>query len=72
MDEWQTLIKRYADGRHICNCGNAYLSPVGRGMDSKGYLRDDMLTCSGGCASNQITAREEVAEKIMAEFRGAA
>ena len=67
---WKTLVKRYADGRPICNCGDAYLAPVGEGYDADGNRRTDLLVCQYGCQANQIYAKEEIAERICEEFLG--
>lgn len=52
---WQELVKRYADGRKICNCGDAY-------ADSQGM-------CQYGCSSNLISAKHEIAEKVLRELQ---
>jgi hypothetical protein len=64
---WKELVIKYADGRPICNCGEAYYTPYGVGIDKHGNHRTDMLACAGGCSCNQITAREEIAKKILNE-----
>ena len=66
-DDWKTLVKRYADGRQICNCGCAYNSPVGIGI-SGGVRRTDLMTCEYGCSAAQIFAREYVAKKVLNEL----
>jgi len=65
---WQELVKRYADGRPICNCGEAYYTPCGHGTDKEGRKRTDMLVCQYGCAANIIAAREEIAGRVIAEL----
>lgn len=65
---WEELVKRYADGRTICNCGQAYATPCGHGIH-KGVERHDLLVCAGGCSGNQIAAKEEIAKRVIAERR---
>ena len=52
---WQELVKRYADGRKICSCGEAYADAQGR--------------CPYGCSSNCISAKHEIAEKVLKELK---
>ncbi len=66
-EHWQSIVKKYADGRPICNCGDAYYSPCGEGY-LNGVHKMDMLMCQFGCSSNQIQAKEEIAEKILKEM----
>lgn len=71
---FQKLIKRYAKGRQICNCGNAYYKNCGHGSSFDSKLgrwidRDDMPTCEHGCSANQISAKEYVAEEVLKEFK---
>ena len=49
---FQQAIKDYADGRKVCNCGEAY-----RGKD--GY-------CDYGCSANQIFAKYDLVQRILA------
>ncbi len=65
---WKKLIEKYADGRPICNCGCAYYTPCGHGIDRDGKRRTDMLVCAHGCSSNQITARDEIAGRVIADL----
>ena len=68
---WDKLIKRYADGRPICNCGEAYCQPVGVGAVCKGGVWEDitdLLVCQYGCSANQLTAKEEVATRVLEEL----
>lgn len=74
-DEWQILIKRYADGRPICNCGCAYYKPVGHGSVYDKALgrrvdKTDMLACQYGCEANQYSVKDEIARKVLAELEG--
>ncbi len=65
---WQELVKRYANGRPICNCGDAYYSPCGSGIDSTGRERTDILDCEYGCSTNQISAKEDIAKRVLYEL----
>jgi hypothetical protein len=51
-DAWCELVRRFADGRQPCNCGEAY--------------RDKDGTCAHGCSSNLITAKYEIARRVLA------
>lgn len=67
MTAWESLIVRYADGRTLCNCRQAYYSEGGT------YWRDgiehhDGLYCKSGCSSNQLRAKEYIAERVMEEL----
>jgi hypothetical protein len=69
---WEKLIQRYADGKPICNCGQAYYEACSEGIDRNGQYRTDMLGCKHGCSSNQISAKEYIASKVIAETTPAA
>lgn len=66
---WEKLMEQYADGRTICNCGQAYRSPVGEGVilgpDGKREERTDLMVCAYGCNSAQIAAREYIADRVL-------
>lgn len=62
---WQALIKIHANGRPVCNCGDAYYSPCGVGIDGAGNKRDDMIACDGGCSFNKITAKDYIAKRVL-------
>lgn len=66
---WRELVKRYADGRQICNCDMAYYSPVGRGIDTNGVHRNDLMVCAHGCSANQCTARNEIAGRVLDDLK---
>lgn len=71
MTAWKTLIKRYADGKIVCNCGEAYYSLCGRGgvwQDGDWVQRNDLLACEHGCSSNQLSAKEYVAKCVLSEL----
>lgn len=64
---WEKLVAIHADGKEICNCGNAYYSHCA-GKDSRccGHDGRAHTYCAAGCSSNQIRAREEIADKLIA------
>lgn len=69
---WEKLIKVYADGRPVCNCGQAYYEACGEGIDRDGQYRTDMLSCKHGCSANQIHAKEYIAARVLADTNPAA
>lgn len=69
---WNKLVERFADGRPICNCGHAYYAPVGTGSVLNNGIwknRTDLLVCQYGCSTNQLRAKEEIAKKLIKEFK---
>lgn len=66
-DNYKTLIKRYADGRLICNCGEAYLTPCASGLIA-GVWRHDIMACAHGCEANRLAARDDIAGRIIDEL----
>lgn len=74
MTKWQELIKRYAGGRPICNCGDAYYSLCGHeiSIDEAGRRieRFDAPACPHGCSANQIMAKEYIATKVLEDLGG--
>lgn len=70
MDACNQLVQRYADGRPICNCGEAYYSPCGHGIDARGAHRTDMLACKYGCSANKISAKAYIASRMLADLGG--
>lgn len=70
-EHFKELIKRYADGRPICNCGEAYCSPCGEGR-LNGEPRTDLLVCRYGCSAAKIDAKNEIAEKALKELQHSA
>ena len=68
MDEWAELVRRYADGRPICNCGQAYYTPIGHGTDKFGKKRTDMLACKYGCQANQYDLKDKIARRVLDEL----
>ena len=47
---WKRLVRKLAEGRRQCNCGEAYEAPDGG--------------CSYGCSSNKQSVRDEIARKL--------
>lgn len=66
--DFEQLVERYADGRPICNCRQAYYTPCGEGIDAVGNKRTDLPACAGGCSANKIGAKEYIAARVVAEF----
>lgn len=56
LTAWETLIERYADGRAICNCRQAY------------YMDAESKGCENGCQWNQYHVRDEIARRALAEM----
>jgi hypothetical protein len=68
-DEWRKLIKRYANGKPLCNCDEAYYTPCGKGYDETGARRDDMLACEWGCQANQHAVKDYIAGQVLTELK---
>lgn len=66
--DWQELVIRYAAGRPICNCGEAYYTPCGRGIDVDGIKVTNTLICEYGCSANKVIAKEEIAARVLADL----
>lgn len=58
---YQALVRRYSNGRPVCNCGDAYEGVAE--FDGKKYR-----CCPGGCSTNQLTTRDEVCRRVCEEF----
>jgi len=63
-------VALYAGDRPICNCGQAYYTacPGGErrtcaGCSTPGDRPHNY--CEGGCSSNHLRAKEEIAEKVI-------
>lgn len=72
-EAWCELVKRYADGRSICNCRQAYYTACGHGIiqiDGQWEKRTDMLVCKYGCEANLSIAKEEIGRRALAEIMG--
>jgi hypothetical protein len=66
--DWQKLVKKFADGREVCNCGDAYYTNCGRGSvlkDGVWESRNDLPVCRYGCSVNQLNARDEIAGRLV-------
>lgn len=66
---WRELIRRFANGRDICNCGNAYYANDGEywlaGDPAGSPPHQDGKHCKFGCQANILRARDELAEKLL-------
>lgn len=72
MSAFKQLVVRYANGRQICNCGDAYLTNCGKGYilgDHGSRYVEDLPVCRYGCSANQITAKEFIAEQVLKELK---
>ena len=68
---FKALIERFADGRSICNCGEAYYATDGVYWKAGSPLQfHDGLHCKSGCSTNQIDAKYEIAERVTALLDG--
>lgn len=61
---FKKLVKFFADGRTVCNCGQAYLTNCGVGYIGFAKVMD-IPTCAGGCSSAQISAKYEIADRSV-------
>lgn len=64
---FQKLIQRYAKGKTICNCQEAYYENCGEGY-LNGKHRTDLPICKHGCSANQIAAKEHIAAAVLQEL----
>lgn len=64
-EDWQALVRKYANGRDICNCGDAYYANDGEyivtGVSGRFY---NGKHCKYGCSTNILNARDEIASLI--------
>jgi len=71
-DAWEALILRYAGSKAVCNCGQAYYTNCGQSsrlVEGKWITAYDNPCCQYGCSSNQLQAKNYVAEMVMKEFK---
>lgn len=71
MTAWNDLIRRYANGQQICNCGEAYYSPCGAGAvmeNGRWVSKTDMPACKHGCSANRLDAKDYVARCVLNEI----
>ena len=64
---FEKLIERYSEGRKICNCKQAYYTNNGHARIN-GVDVYDYPVCDHGCSSNQIRAKEYIADRVVEEF----
>lgn len=71
-DEWRELVKRFADGRPICNCGQAYYSLDGKATIAGGPDHGKKITnyphCKWGCQANQHAVKDDIARRVLEEL----
>ena len=71
-ENFKKLIIKYAEGRSICNCGEAYLANCGEAsiLDENGDWKKvkDYPVCQYGCSANQIIAKEYIAKRVLADL----
>jgi len=70
-EAWRTLIRRYAVGREICNCGCAYYAPIGSTyytLDGEKKIRETRA-CEYGCQHNQYAVKNDIAKAVLAELK---
>jgi hypothetical protein len=58
---WRTLILRYANGRKVCSCEDAYYK------ESK-FQGHDYTYCEHGCTTNKLLTKNEIAKKVLEEL----
>lgn len=63
-EAFKELVKKYADDKPICNCGQAYLTACGQGCTLEGYT----LVCKAGCSAAQIDAKDYVAKRVLQDL----
>lgn len=71
---WELLVVRYADGRAVCNCGEAWYMRVGETSFEvvDGHYRKvantNPRTCQYGCQANQRACKVEIGQRVVAEL----
>jgi hypothetical protein len=68
INPWAQLVKRYADGRLICNCEQAYYSENGVYWNN-GEVHHDGKYCKNGCQANQYNLKDEIAKRVLEELK---
>lgn len=69
---WERLVERFADGRPVCNCRQAYYTRNPNPHSNPIYRLDGViigygeppLHCAHGCSANKLQARDEIAERV--------
>ncbi|MDE2107320.1 MAG: hypothetical protein KGL39_59540 [Patescibacteria group bacterium] len=73
-DCWHILVRRYADGRDVCNCGEAWYARIGDQLtdwDGHGWrsvVNGDPMRCAYGCRANQLSCKHEIAQRVVEEL----
>lgn len=65
---WTRLLRRYAFGRTLCNCREAYAGKVSCWVNGREGI---CWGCPNGCSSNQIDARNDIAKKVIFDLENA-
>jgi hypothetical protein len=70
-DEWEKLIKRYADKKHIpCNCKQAYYKDGSvTYYDNMDGIEKPLGVCEYGCQANQYAVKDYIAKKVLKELK---
>lgn len=63
-DAWHALVVRFANGRPLCNCRDAYYATDGKGYRG-GERVADLHHCKDGCSANILTTRDEIAQRVI-------
>lgn len=58
---YRKMVKHFADGRKICNCGEAWYTAAPTPRDAELY---GDYYCAHGCSSNQIAAKYELVHRL--------
>lgn len=75
-DNWKTLVQRYADGRQVCNCGNAYYTNCGTARTlntstGEWVTTHDNPSCENGCDANKHAVKDDIARRVLADLGAA-
>lgn len=60
---WERLVERFADGRGICNCRQAYTTPCGVAFRD-GERIENWPVCRYGCQAAQLDAKHDIATRV--------
>lgn len=68
---YKELVHRFADGRPLCNCQEAYYTPCGKGWCGQRRIEvTDLLICKDGCDINKLNAKYEIADRVLKILKG--
>lgn len=74
MTGWQKLVERYKDDRQVCNCGQAWYTRIGEEVSrwtGEHWIWEPNMNsraCHYGCENNQYGCKNEIGERVAAEF----